>query len=99
RVVGMNSSHLTRQNSTALPVATLQRVASTLLTHGRVRRGYLGVGTQQAPLSESLAQKAGLSQPTGLLVVTVEPNSPADTAGMFIGDVIVAINGQPTTDV
>lgn len=99
RVVGLNSSQLTRHASSALPVATLRRVANTLVTHGRVRRGYLGVGTQQAPLSEALTQKAGLSQQSGLLVVTVEPGSPAEQAGMFIGDVIVAINGAPTTDV
>lgn len=99
RVVGMDSSQLTRHASSALPVATLRRVAQTLVTHGRVRRGYLGVGTQQAPLSQALAQKAGVSQSTGLLVVTVEPGSPAEQAGMFIGDVIVAINGQPVTDV
>jgi S1-C subfamily serine protease len=99
RVVGMDSSQLTRHASSALPVATLRRVASTLVTHGRVRRGYLGVGTQQAPLSAALAQKAGVTQPTGLLVVTVEPASPAEQAGMLIGDVIVAIGGQSVTDV
>lgn len=99
RVVGLNSSQLTRQNSSALTVATLQRVATTLVTHGRVRRGYLGVGTQQAPLSATLAQRAGLTQTTGLLVVTIEASSPAEQAGLLIGDVIVGIDGQPVTDV
>ena len=66
-VVGLNSSHLTRQNSSAIPLVTLDRVAKTLLTHGRVRRGYLGVGTQQVPLPEALAQKAGLTQESALL--------------------------------
>jgi S1-C subfamily serine protease len=99
RVVGLNSSQLTRQAASALPVATLQRVVAALLTHGRIRRGYLGVGTQQAPLSDALAQRAGLNQQSGLLVVSVEPGSPAEAAGMYIGDVIVAINGAPTTDV
>jgi S1-C subfamily serine protease len=99
RVVGMNSSRLTRMNSAALPVATLRRVAATLVTHGRVRRGYLGIGTQQVPLAAALAQKAGLTQDAALLIVTVEPGSPAEQAGLLIGDLIVALAGQPVTDV
>jgi serine protease DegQ len=99
RVVGMNSSHLTRQSSSAVPVATLRRVANALLTHGRVRRGYLGVGTQQVPLPAALAQKAGLSQETALLIVTVEPQSPADKAGLLMGDLLVALGNGPITDI
>ncbi|HEY7347781.1 MAG TPA: trypsin-like peptidase domain-containing protein [Ktedonobacterales bacterium] len=98
RVVGLNSSQLTRQNSSALPVVTLRRVANTLLTHGRVRRGYLGVGTQQVPFPAALAQKGGITQQTGLLIVAVEPGSPAEKAGLLIGDLLVSLGGQPTTD-
>lgn len=99
RVVGLNSSQLTRQNNTAIPVATLRRVASTLLTHGRVRRGYLGIGTQQVPLPAALAQKAGVTQQTALLIATVEPGSPAETGGLLLGDLVLSLNGQPVTDV
>lgn len=99
RVVGLNSSQLTRQNNTAIPVATLRRIATTLLTHGRVRRGYLGIGTQQVPLPAALAQKAGVSQQTALLVATVEPGSPAETGGLLLGDLVLALNGQSVTDV
>ena len=98
-VVGMDSSHLTRQNSSAIPAATLKRVATTLLTHGKVRRGYLGIGTQQIPLPAAMAQQAGTSQSTALLIVSVESGSPADKAGILIGDLLVAIDGQPVTDV
>jgi S1-C subfamily serine protease len=99
RVVGMNSSHLTRQNSTALSAATLQRVANTLLTHGRVKRGYLGVSTQQVPLPAALAQKLGHTQDAALLVVQVEAGSPAETAGLLIGDLLVALGDRPLSDV
>ncbi|HEU0028355.1 MAG TPA: trypsin-like peptidase domain-containing protein [Ktedonobacterales bacterium] len=98
RFVGLNSSRLTRQ-SAALPVATIRRVVSTLQTHGRVRRGYLGVATQQVPLSAALAQAAGVTQDSALLVVTVEGDSPAEKGGLLMGDIIVSVSGQPATSV
>lgn len=99
KVVGLNSSHLTRQSSTAIPAATVERVVRTLATHGRMRRGYLGVGTQQVPLPAALAQKAGVSQGSALLVATVEPGSPAEQAGLLLGDLLVSLNGQGLADV
>jgi len=98
RVVGLNSSHLARQSSTALPVVTLRRVANTLVTHGKVKRGYLGIGTQQVPLPAALAQKAGVSQEAALLIATIEAGSPAEQAGLFIGDLLVTLGGQSVTD-
>ena len=99
KLVGLNSSHLTRQNSSAIPLVTVDRVAKTLLTHGRVRRGYLGIGTQQVPLPEALAQKAGLTQETALLVVNVEAGSPAEQGGLILGDLVVLVADQPIIDV
>jgi S1-C subfamily serine protease len=87
-----------RMASTALPVSTLTRVADSLLAHGRIRRGYLGVGTQPVALPAALAQKAGTTQDVALLVASIEQGSPADQAGVLIGDLIVALGGQPVTD-
>jgi S1-C subfamily serine protease len=98
RVVGLNSSQLTRQPSSALPVATLRRVANALVQHGYVPRGYLGVGTQQAPLPAALAHKVGSTQQAALLILTVEPGSPAEQAGLMMGDLLVSLGSQPTTD-
>ncbi len=98
KLVGLNSSRLTRQ-SAALPIATLRRVVNTLLTHGRVRRGYLGVGAQQVPLPAALAQKANTQQESALLVVTVEGGSPAEQAGLLLGDLIYALGDRTVTSV
>ena len=93
RVLGLNTSALLRGNSMTVPSATLKRVVDTLLSHGRIRRGYLGVGTQPVRLPPDSAQELG--QDMGLLVVSVEPDSPAQQGGLFLGDTIVTLHGQP----
>jgi len=91
-VLGMNSSGLARGVSLAVPVATLESTAETLLTHGRMRRGYLGVSTQSARLPGAVKEQ--LNQETGLLIVNVEPDSPADKGGLVLGDTIVGLDGS-----
>ena len=93
RVAGLNSSALARGVSVALPAATVRRVAETLLAHGRVRRGYLGVSTQRVRLPANLADQLG--QETGLLIAAVVPDSPAEQSGLFLGDTIIAVAGEP----
>ena len=92
RSVGLVSSGLVRGLSLAVPAASLKGVVETLLAHGRVRRGYLGVGAQPARLSGGLASQLG--QETGLLLGSVEPGGPADRGGLFMGDTVVALDGQ-----
>ena len=93
RVLGLNTSAILRGLSLTVPTPTIRRIVETILAHGRVRRGYLGVGAQPTPLPEKLAQELG--QETGLLLVSVEPGSPAESGGMFLGDTIVSLAGQP----
>lgn len=94
RVVGINSSVLGRDLSLAIPVETVARIAEQLLTDGRIKRGYLGVGVQKIPLQASLAQKLGLSQETGLMILQVEPDTNAEKAGLLPGDILVGLNGS-----
>jgi serine protease DegQ len=68
-------------------------VVETLLTKGHISRGYLGVGAQPVRLPETLAKQLG--QETGLLTVSVEPGGPAEKAGFFMGDTLVALDKQP----
>jgi len=91
-VIGLNTSALLRGASLTVPAATLRRVVEALLAHGRVRRGFLGIGSQPVRLPDALA--AALGQETGLLLVSVEPGSPADQAGLLLGDTLVALGDQ-----
>ncbi len=93
QVAGLNTSALLRGISLAIPTGTVERVVETLLAHGRVRRGYLGVSTQPVRLPAGLAQQLG--QETGLLLAAVEPDSPAEKDGLLLGDTIVALAGSP----
>jgi len=99
RLIGINTSGLTRHWSVALPPSTVDRVADALLTKGRIARGYLGVGLQPVRVPESIARTLQLSRSGGAIVVGVEPGSPADRGGVMIGDVLVGIDGTPVSDV
>jgi S1-C subfamily serine protease len=97
-VLGMNSSGLSRASALAIPLSTVARVAEQLLTTGRVKRGYVGLGLQPVRLPASTVQKHGLQQDVGLIVVSLEDHAPASSAGVQLGDVVVAFDGKPAAD-
>ncbi len=90
-MIGMNSSALVRGLSITLPAETLPRVVDALNREGRVRRGFLGVSAQPARLPAAAATEAG--QETALLLISVEAGSPAEAAGMSLGDVLILLDG------
>ncbi len=94
QALGLNTSAMLRGISLTVPTTTLERVVEELLAHGRVRRGYLGVGAQPVRLPAGPAKEIG--QKTGLILVSVEPDSPAEKSGLLLGDIIVAVGGRPT---
>jgi S1-C subfamily serine protease len=93
--VGLASAGVVRGAVLVVPPATLRRVAGSLLAHGAVRRGYLGVTTLPVRLPTAAAGRAG--QPGGLLVSAVEEGSPADRGGLLLGDALLALGGAPVT--
>jgi S1-C subfamily serine protease len=97
RVVGLNSSALARGASLALPVAELRTIAEALRKDGQVKRGYLGVGTQPVALAEAIASRLG--QATGLMLIGVEKDSPAEKGGLLQGDVLVSVGAHAVTDI
>ena len=92
RLGGINSSALARGVSVTIPAATVARVVDTILAHGRMPRGYLGVGIQPVRLDAALQEQLG--QQTGLMLMSVEAGGPAAQGGLLQGDVVVALDGQ-----
>lgn len=97
RVVGLNSSRLGRGGGLTIPAVALTRIVGDLLAGGKVRRAYLGISSQGVRLPAALAASLD-GQESGLLIVSVEPGSPADQAGLLIGDILVAFGGSKVTD-
>lgn len=93
QVAGMNTSALVRGTSIAIPTATIKNVVDSLLAHGKMPRGYLGVGIQPVRLPDAL--KDELNQSTGLMLMSIEANSPAEAGGLLQGDILFALDGQP----
>ena len=92
QVIGMATSALTRDGGIALTQATVAPTVDSLLKHGSVRRGYLGVGVQTVRLPAKLATE--LDQETGVLLNLVEPDSPAERGGLVVGDILTALDSE-----
>jgi len=97
-VLGLNTSGLTRGSSLTIPVKVAWRVAEALATHGSVKRGYLGVRTQPVEVPEAARQALNRGQEHGLLVLWLEEGGPAEKGGVLVGDILVAVSGQPVGD-
>lgn len=93
QVLGLNTSALLRDITLSIPVPTLRRVVDTLLAHGKVRRGYIGIRAQPVRLPDRVKEQS--KQETGLLLLSVEQGSPADKGGLSMGDTIIAMDGEP----
>ena len=98
RVVGLNTSGLARGASLAIPAGLAWQIAESLARHGSVRRGYLGVRSQPVAIPAAQQKALGRQQASGLLLVSVEENSPAETGGLMVGDILTGLAGQPLTD-
>lgn len=94
RIGGLNTSALARGVSLTVTTATIRRVVEAILAHGHMPRGYLGVGIQPVRLDAGLQEQ--LDQKTGLMIMSVEEGGPAAEGGLLMGDVIAAVDGEPT---
>jgi S1-C subfamily serine protease len=96
-VIGVNTAMIRPAQGICFAIAsnTAKLVAGWLIKEGKIRRGYIGVAGQNVPIHRRIVRFYGLPLETGVLVVSVEKNSPAERAGLREGDLIMAFNGQP----
>jgi len=100
-VVGVNTAAIMGAQGLcfAIPVRTAAFVASLILRDGRVRRAFLGIGGQTVPLHRRVVRHFELPSESGVLVTKVEKGSPAATAGLRDGDIIVGFAAAPVASV
>jgi S1-C subfamily serine protease len=96
-VIGVNTAVILPAQGICFAIAinTAKFVAGRLIKEGKIRRSYIGVGGQTVPLRRRLVRFHQVPVESGILVVSVEPDSPAERAGLQEGDVIVGYDGQP----
>jgi S1-C subfamily serine protease len=95
RVHGVNSGGLSRPFATTITTETVNRVVDQLLERGYVARGWLGIAMHPVRFNPGARERLGLDHDSGLVVLSVEPDAPAARAGVLVGDVVFAVDGQP----
>jgi S1-C subfamily serine protease len=96
-VIGVNTAVILPAQGIcfAIGIDTAKYVAGWLMKEGRIRRSYVGVGGQNVPLHRRLVRYHHLPAPSGVLVISIEPDSAAEHAGLREGDILVEYRGQP----
>lgn len=94
-LLGITMNSVREARSFAIGAAHAWRIAGLLREGGSIRRGYLGIRSQPAPLPDAVRAELGREQLTGLLVVGVESGGAAEAAGLLVGDLVVGFQGKP----
>ena len=100
-VIGINTAVIMSAQGIcfAVPINTAKTILTPLIKDGFIQRGYIGIGGQNVPLPRRTVLFHELSVESGVLIISIEDDSPAQTAGLVEGDVIVGINNQPIASI
>ena len=100
-VIGVNTAMIRPAQGICFAIGsnTAKFVAGWLIRDGKIRRAYVGVAGQNVPLHRRLIRFYSLPRDTGVLVISVEKQSPAIQAGLREGDIIIAFNEQPVASI
>ncbi len=100
-VIGVNTATILSAQGLcfAVEINTAKFVAGRLIQDGKIRRGYLGIGGQTVELHRRIVRHLQLAQQSGILVISVEPDSPAQRAGLAEGDLLIAYDSEPLATV
>lgn len=93
RVYGINTSGFGGSGAITIPVEIAWKAAETLAAHGKIKRGYLGIRSQTVNLPAEAQSQLKRGQETGLLIVGIEKDSPAEKGGLMVGDILVGVSG------
>ena len=94
-ILGLNTSGLSNGPAITIPADIAWNIGETLALHGQIKRGYLGIRSQTVDIPGPSQEALKREQTTGLLIMSVEKNSPASNGGLIVGDILVAVAGTP----
>lgn len=100
-VIGINTAVIMSAQGIcfAVPINTAKTILTPLIKDGFIQRGYIGIGGQNVPLPRRTVLFHELSVESGVLIISIEEDSPAQNAGLVEGDVIVGLNNQPIASI
>ena len=100
-VIGVNTAMIPSAQGICFAIASnsAEFIAAWLIKEGRIRRAWLGIHGQTAPLHPRIARHLGLKNPRGVLLLQVEPDSPAASAGLREGDLLIGFKGKPMNNI
>ena len=95
-MIGLNVAYA-NSRGISIPINSVKGTINSLITEGRIRIAHLGISTDAMSFPKRIADEAKIDQEEGLLILEVEPDSPAKRAGLVVGDILVTFGKSPIT--